>query len=294
MIMNVAYSNTDKYSNIKNLSVPLRINCSGFFRVDSDPGITTYHPEGRSDYQLIYIASGKGHFTFGDTEHTVTKGNMIIFRPKESMDYYYRKEDKTDVYWVHFTGSEAEKLVSLLSVPENENIFFSGVFPDYSWIYEQLIRELQLKRANFEELLSLYLRQLILLANRYTKEEYLHGGDISNEIDKAIRYFNKNYTTDISIEEYAKNHAISKNWFIHCFKKLMKITPMQYIISLRISTAKNLLENSDKSISEIAWATGFKNQLYFSRLFKKATGISPTFYRKQILSENADFIDTFK
>jgi len=275
MIVNSAYILAGNLSNREDLSRSLSVNSSGFFRVDSEPGITTYHPEGRFDYQLIYIASGKGHFVFDGTEHTVTKGHMIVFRPGEAMDYYYRKEDKTDVYWVHFTGSEAKKMVSLLNVPDDKNIFFSGVSPDYRWIYEQIIREIQLKRANHEEMLSTFLRQLFLLINRYSKEDCLQGSDVANEIEKAIHYFNENYTSDISIEDYAKEHTISKNWFIRCFKKIMKITPMQYIISLRISSAKTLLENSDKSIAEIAWVTGFENQLYFSRLFKKSTGLSP-------------------
>ena len=286
MFLNVAFDvecrNKDSVSNIENLSVPIQINCCGFYRVDSDPGITTYHPDGRRDYQLLYIASGKGHFKFGDVWHTVTKGNMILFRPKESMDYYYRKEDKTDVYWIHFTGSESNRLLSLLNVPEDKNIFYSGVSPDYSRIYEQLIRELQLKRTNYKEMLSLLLRQLFILINRYSKEDCLQGIDVANEIEKAIHYFNENYTSDISIEAYAKEHAISKNWFIRCFKQIMKVTPMQYIISLRISSAKNLLENSDKAITEIANAVGYDNPLYFSRIFRKFTGVSPSTYKKTV------------
>ena len=289
MFLNVAFDvecrNNDRGSNIENLSVPIQINCCGFYRVDSDPGITTFHPDGRRDYQLLYIASGRGHFKFGDVWHTVTKGNMILFRPKDAMNYYYRKEDKTDVYWVHFTGSDASSLSSLLNVPEDKNIFFSGVSPDYSRIYEQLIRELQLKRTNYKEMLSLLLRQLFILTNRYSREDCLQGIDVANEIEKAIHYFNENYTSNISVEDYASKHAISKNWFIHCFKKIMKVTPMQYVISLRISSAKNLLENTDKSITEIAAATGFENPLYFSRLFKKSTGFSPSSYRKHIISE---------
>ena len=61
----------------------------------------------------------------------------------------------------------------------------------------------------------------------------------------------------------------------------MKVSPMQYIISLRMAAAKGYLENSVKNIAQIANEIGYDNPLYFSRLFKKHTGITPTQYRKQ-------------
>jgi len=61
----------------------------------------------------------------------------------------------------------------------------------------------------------------------------------------------------------------------------MKVPPMQYITSLRIAAAKGYLENSDKSIAEIAAAVGYENALYFSRIFKKRTGMTPSEYKQR-------------
>ena len=94
-------------------------------------------------------------------------------------------------------------------------------------------------------------------------------------MERAVHYFNDNYNKPISIEQYAEEHIISKNWFIHCFKEVMKVTPMQYIVQLRIGVAKNYLEKSNKNITEIADSVGYDNPLYFSRLFTKYTGMSP-------------------
>ena len=66
----------------------------------------------------------------------------------------------------------------------------------------------------------------------------------------------------------------------------MKVTPMQYILQLRISVAKNYLESSNKNITEIADAVGYDNPLYFSRLFTKYTGMSPKEYRSRFRSTN--------
>ena len=281
MYINVAYVDDDN-PNLEDLSVPLRINNCGYYRVHTTPVIETPHPEGRNDYQLLYIAAGKGHFYFkGSKEETIVpKGNMILFRPKEPQVYYYYAEDKTEVYWVHFTGSQVEEFLDHYELPKDENVFFTGISPDYPWIYNQIIRELQLQRVNYEELLRILLRHILLTINRYIKEQAQTGTDIIKDMERAAHYFRENYTKNISIEQYAAEHLMSVNWFILSFKNVMKMTPMQYILSLRIAVAKGLLENSNKNINEISDAIGYDNPLYFSRLFKKHTGYSPSQYKK--------------
>ena len=281
MYINVAYVD-DENPNLEDLSVPLRINNCGYYRVHTTPVIETPHPEGRNDYQLLYIAAGKGHFYFkGSKEETIVpKGNMILFRPKEPQVYYYYAEDKTEVYWVHFTGSQVEDFLDHYELPKDENVFFTGISPDYPWIYNQIIRELQLQRVNYEELLRILLRHILLTINRYIKEQTQAGTDIINDMERAAHYFGENYNKNISIEQYAAEHLMSVNWFILSFKNVMKVTPMQYILSLRIAAAKGLLENSNKNINEISDAIGYDNPLYFSRLFKKHTGYSPSQYKK--------------
>ena len=126
MIMNTAYSSKNNFSNLADLSVPLKINCAGFFRVDSDPGITTFHPEGRKDYQLIYIASGKGHFVFEgkSTEDIIVSslerhffGKYDTIKCVFDAEIYqlYQKLSKSDF---------SEDLIELLRKrsPENEQI----------------------------------------------------------------------------------------------------------------------------------------------------------------------------
>ena len=124
------------------------------------------------------------------------------------------------------------------------------------------------------------------MINRYLKEGHQSGNDVMNEVERAVNYFNENYNKPISIEQYAEEHIISKNWFIQCFKNIMKVTPMQYIVQLRISVAKNYLESYNKNITEISDAVGYDNPLYFSRLFSKYTGMSPKEYRHKFHMKN--------
>ena len=289
LYINVAYVD-DENPNIEDLSIPLKINNCGYYRVHTTPVIETPHPEGRNDYQLLYIASGKGYFYFKGSENAtvVTKGNMVLFRPKEPQVYYYYAVDKTEVYWVHFTGWKVEEYLERYELPKEENVFFTGVSPDYPWIYNQIIRELQLQRENYEDMIRLFLRHIFLTINRYIKEGKQTKNDTINDIERAVHYFNENYSKPISIEQYASEHLMSVNWFIHNFKNVMKVPPMQYIVSLRIAAAKGYLENSNKNITEIANTIGYDNALYFSRLFRKYTGVTPSEYRKRskIIAEN--------
>jgi len=73
---------------------------------------------------------------------------------------------------------------------------------------------------------------------------------------------------------------MSVSWFIRNFKLYTNTTPMQYIVSLRIANAQMLLETTNYNVTEIGNIVGYDNPLYFSRIFRKQKGISPSEYRK--------------
>ena len=265
-------------------SKSLVVTSCGYYRVHSRPVVSTERPKGRKDYQLLYIAKGKGYFYFDGLdgkETVITEGNMILFRPGEIQYYYYHAPDKTEVYWVHFTGRMVDGILDNYELPHSENVFYTGTSPDYAWLYRQMIQELQLCRPNYEELMSLMLRHIFIMINRYLKEGKKSGSEIQNEIERATHYFNENYNKPINIDEYAESRHMSTCWFIRCFKQILKVTPMQYILSLRMANAQSLLEGTKYNISEIAEYVGYDNPLYFSRLFHKHVGVSPSEYRKK-------------
>ena len=99
-------------------------------------------------------------------------------------------------------------------------------------------------------------------------------------MDTAASYFNENYNRDINIEEYAASRGMSVSWFIRNFKKFTGTTPMQFITSIRITNAQMLLETTNYAVNEIARIVGYDNPLYFSRLFRKQKGCSPSEHRK--------------
>ncbi|MDE7014163.1 MAG: AraC family transcriptional regulator, partial [Kineothrix sp.] len=102
-----------------------------------------------------------------------------------------------------------------------------------------------------------------------------------NEMENAIQYFNNHYHQEINIKEYAVSKGMSVSWFIRHFKQYTGTTPMQYIVSLRMTNAQVLLETTNYNVTEIGNMIGYDNPLYFSRIFRKQKGISPSEYRKR-------------
>mgnify|MGYP004615403317 FL=1 len=282
MYLNSAYLNNSAID-FKDKSKPLIVGSCGTYRLLSKPQLPTYRPRGRIDYQLLYINAGKAHFHFDsiDNETIVNAGNMILYRPKELQKYEYYGTDKTEVYWVHFTGGDVKNILRKYGIKDNMRTFFVGTSLEYERIFKRMISELQRCQEDYEEILTLLMRHLLisihrdLLKDRKTSDVYL-----DNEMDIATQYFNDNYNTDINIEEYAQSRGMSTCWFIRNFKKFTGTTPMQYIMSIRISNAQSLLETTQYSISEISRIVGYTNPLYFSRLFHKQKGFAPSKYRK--------------
>lgn len=282
MYINNAYLNNTTLD-IKDKSKPLIVTSCGTYRLYTKPKLPTWRPRGRLDYQLLYIASGKAHFHFDEKEQVVTAGHMVLYRPKEPQKYIYYGDDQTEVYWVHFTGGNVKNILRSYGLTDDKRVFYCGSGLDYQNLFRTMINELQMCKENYAEMLEMYLRQIFIMLKRYfantLKTDNTH---VVEEIDKATIYFNEHYSEDISIDEYAQNNHFSVSWFIRHFKQCTGSTPMQYILSKRIYNAEILLHDSTYNVTEIAEIVGYDNPLYFSRIFKKVKGLSPSEYRKSI------------
>lgn len=262
---------------------PLTVLSSGIYRLSHQPVMPTLRPKGRKDYQLLYIFSGKAFFCFHDSfdENTeVLAGHMVLYRPGESQEYRYYAKDNPEVCWIHFSGCQAAEMLDKIGFLKSHTLF-CGVSIHYRELFRRIILELQLKRPCFEELLRFYLGQLFTEIHRsqleFSAEKYRN----QKEMEATVHFFNESFTRTISIEDYAKDHHMSISWFIRSFKQYMGMTPMQYITSIRINKARELLRNTNCSVQEISNLVGYENPLYFSRIFRKQTGFSPSRYRKE-------------
>lgn len=281
MYINTGYLN-HSHKDFKDKSRPLIVGSCGTYRLSQHPKMPTYRPRGRLDYQMIYISSGLVHFHFDkpDNETIVTARNVVLFRPKELQKYEFYGKDKTEVYWIHFTGSDVKNILRKYGFSDNKKVFYVGTSMEYERIFKRIITELQRCQSDYEEMLMLLLRHLLIIFNReLTRERIIKNEFLDRQMDEAATYFSSNYSHNINIKEFASSKGMSVSWFIRNFKKYTGETPVQYLTSLRLTNAQMLLETTTYSINEIASIVGYDNPLYFSRLFHKQKGCSPSEYR---------------
>ena len=291
MYFNSGYLNNSRLD-FKDYTKPLVVGSCGTYRLKKRPMLPTYWKKGRRDYQILYVASGKAHFWFNGIEEIVDSGHMVLYKPKDVQKYVYYVEDHPEVFWIHFTGYDVKNILEYHGISLDQHVFFSGSLPEYKMSFRKIIRELQQCEYGYEDYIASLFNNILLLVSRQQQNGENYTVTIPEEIEMAVSYFNENYNTKISVAQYAESLHISTNWFIRNFKQHMKISPAQYLLSLRMVNAQSLLENTDYSVGEIAEIVGYDNQLYFSRVFKKEYGISPVQYRKRAENQSAAPIES--
>lgn len=284
MYINSGYLNNSR-TDFKDNSTPLVVGSCGTYRLKTRPKLPTYWQKGRRDYQILYVANGKTHFWFDSREEIVSAGHMVLYKPEEIQKYVYYLEDNPEVFWIHFTGRDVKNILAYHGISLDEHVFYCGVLPDYKALFRKIIQELQLCRYGYEDYIASLFNDILLLVNRQQHEQKKTTGNVQEQIERAAAYFNENYNTKISIDDYAESLHISTNWFIHNFKQYAGMSPAQYILSLRMVNAQSLLERTTYNIKEISEIVGYENPLYFSRVFKKEIGKSPAQYRKERATE---------
>lgn len=287
MYVNSAYRHNSRLD-YKDKTHPLEVGSCGAYRLITRPILPTHRPRGRLDYQLLYVAAGKAHFFFSGEERIVTAGNMVLYRPKEEQKYRYYGKDQTEVFWVHFTGNNVKNILRGYGIADTDRVVYTGTSPEYKRIFIQMIEELQLCRENYDEFLVLLLRQIFIM----TQRRILHPSRgrcryYEKELEAAVRYCQEHYNQEIQIDAFASSLGMSVSWFIRSFKELTGATPAQYIRAIRIANAQSLLETTAYNVTEIGSIVGYDDPLYFSRVFKKENGISPSEFRRRIWENHA-------
>ncbi len=247
----------------------LKINSCGCATISSN--LTTIREKGRRDYHIVFVCEGQCYAVYDGKEYVLKNGDFIIYPPNIYQKYALKSEGK--YLWIHFAGHSVNEILS------EANLSF-GV--------HRALSAPTVARANFESLISYYhgvqntrlsYSFLKLLYNLSELES--NSSRISENISKTVSYINTNYEKKITLDELAEISGYSKSRFMNVFSKAIGMTPIKYLNKIRISCAAELLASDGQSISEIAFACGFDDSLYFSRAFKKIYGISPSEFREK-------------
>ena len=121
--------------------------------------------------------------------------------------------------------------------------------------------------------------EILNLSLYATKNKAVHCNfRVKNKIDDAVRYLTKEYNKKITVEDLAKRFELSPSHFALMFKRITGSSVIDYLIRLRITKAKLLLQD-DRKVSEVSEEVGFSDVYYFSKMFKKLVGSTPSKYR---------------
>ena len=160
-------------------------------------------------------------------------------------------------------------------------VFNMGKSTAFEDTFGKMMLEYSLKKSGYEYYCAALLLQLLTVISRKFELSKINvDRESEKRINHALEIMYRNISTDISVDELAKECCLSAGHFSHLFKDVVGVSPHSYMIFLRMEKARDLLLGTRLPIREVGEAVGCPDQNYFSRLFKKHTGMSPSEFRK--------------
>ena len=153
---------------------------------------------------------------------------------------------------------------------------------DFTFVQQQIhtmMEEYNRKEEGWKDLLLSSFRMFCVTLSRYYNTDTVSQNNAFIKLADAVTYIEKNYCQNLSTEELSGIAGYSERQFLRLFRSVFSTTPGLYITELRMKKAQKLLKSGTLSIGETAWRCGYDDQNYFSRAFKKHTGMTPTEYQ---------------
>lgn len=232
--------------------------------------------------EIVLFLKGHGQYTVGQTRYQVEAGDVILCNSQISHDEF----PSTDVPYRNLCiGIKQLNLPGLLPnqiISEFQNPYFHSPreFHDLLQLMLMIERYASEKSDNFQELCNYLMLSVVKIVQQMIRNNTTKELAKENHICSRIEtYINTHYTENLSLEQLSKQFFISPYHLSHIFKEKTGYTIKHYILRRRIGEAQTLLSDSQKSIQAIAHECGFDDSLYFSRIFTKYIGLSPSEYR---------------
>lgn len=241
-------------------------------------------PVGIADSILIYCDAGRGWFEVDGERQALGPCQALLIPEGKPHSYGAEADDPWTIYWVHFGGTVAAGYNVLL--PKNEYV-----------IPVAHRTSLELKRmfeVAFRAISSGWNVRTMLLVSHILRYQLgliffegpkLWGATsrlVVHDLSGSLQFMRENLTRPLSLSELARKAGISPSRYSALFKEQTGISPIEHHIRLRMQAACHLLDTTPMSIKEIAVRLGYEDPYYFSRIFCKVTGSSPTAYRSEV------------
>ena len=239
--------------------------------------------ESHDDYLMIYCLEGKGRFSAATSESTLEMGDLLIVPAGLNHRYAADPADPWTIYWTHFEGLRAAEFALHTGIPCNN----AGYQIHQVGLHAQLISDFEAlmeARNSVQELAShIYaanqLRQILSHIALLRSTESIKGQRETAELERVHSLMRSHLHEKLDLDTLAAAVNLSKFHFVKRYRELSGTTPINRFIQLKIERACHLLDTTDKEIKEVAYAVGYDDAYYFSRIFRKQLGISPSQYR---------------
>lgn len=223
------------------------------------------------DYaQIAGLVHVNGQEILSQKEIQDVIGCMKYLRREELGSIFQAVSERAGLYSNCYPGSMADAFFRLWDAVENYTMQQN----------QQLMEQLDycyLEARTFSQLI----KNVYLVLDQYVEEELKKSKEKNGKpIKEAIYYIRKHYAEAISQEDVARASNVSVTYLSKLFKEELEIGFNEYLTQIRLEESEKLLANTTMSIKEIATAVGYPDEKYYSKLFKKTTGIKPSEYRK--------------
>ncbi len=252
----------------------------GYGRQDENDPHWVARPGGTDLWLLEYAVAGGADIRVGEDVYHIGPGDAICYQP--GVPQYYHMAPAWEHYWAAFTPrAQWDELLAWPALAPG--ILHLHVHDEAlrGQIVEMLGEGRTLAMAPWARgrdfLLNLVERVLLWLD---TINPASRHALLDLRVRAALQYLSENYAHSIGMAELAAYCNLSPSRLAHLFRAEVGMAPLQFLTRYRLQRAEEMLLMSNLPISEIAYAVGYENPLYFSRLFKQHAGNSPSAFRR--------------
>lgn len=243
--------------------------------------------------EMFYVVGGKGQFRIEDKLYPVEENDLIIVNP-----HVRHTETSLDSKPLEYIVLGVDGLELMVSEEESNPfaiINFKAAGADILFLLTNMLKELEGKAPGYETICQDLLDILIIRLMRgsdFSAKLIPSTVQVSKESAAVHRYIESHFKENVSLDDLAEVAHLNKYHMTHLFTRDYGISPIKFMLNLRIKESCYLLRTTDHPLSQIARITGFSSPSYFSQSFRKAEGISPTDYRAKFhLSKQPKSLD---
>ncbi|WP_257669778.1 helix-turn-helix domain-containing protein [Parapedobacter tibetensis] len=230
-------------------------------------------------YYIVFITNGSGTFESAKTApQQVEAGTCFILFPGIWHRYKPNPLVGWEEYWVGFNGAYPQHIMEKFFNRKNPFIK-TGLNKDLLAAFTLLLGTVSQAQIGYPQLISGIALQVLGLLNNIRLADNINNDPESIWVSQAVFMLQNQLSNSVNMEELVEQFPISYSKFRKSFKRLTGKSPNQYHLDLRLDKAEELLKNTNLSVKEIGYHTGFDSPYYFSRAFKGKFGVSPKIFR---------------